>query len=92
MACFIQLCVKYTVVQRADGSIERHRRIVTHGQVSDEARSLLDEGIIPPGVCVADHRHVAIYPYVYLFNESYTPAAKGSGIFKAKAGAPTMML
>ena len=65
------VCVKYTVVQRADGSIERHRRIVTHGQVSDEARSLLDEGIIPPGVCVADHRHVAIYPYVYLFNENH---------------------
>lgn len=54
--------VKY----KEDSSIERHRRIMTYGQVSDEARALLDEGVIPPGVCVAEHSHVVIDPYVYL--------------------------
>ena len=58
--------VKYKEIERPDGSIERRRSIVTSGQLSDEARTLLDEGIMPPGVCVAEHSNVVIDPYAYL--------------------------
>ena len=61
--------VQYDETERVDGSLERRPFIVTYGQVPDESRALLDEGVIPPNVCVvvvSADSNVAIDPYVYL--------------------------
>lgn len=61
--------VEYKEIDGADSSIERRLSVVTHGgDISDEARALLREGIIPPDVCVGfvSENNLAIDPYAYL--------------------------
>ena len=61
--------VKYVEREQSVGSVERPWSLVTHGgNISDKARVLLLEGVIPPNVCVGfvSENNLAIDPYVYL--------------------------
>ena len=58
--------VKWDYYEAEDGSMERYISESTSGTLSPYAESLLDEGIIPPGVTVYDQNESGIDPYSYL--------------------------